>query len=1167
MRFGCVVVVLGLLAPGVLFAQAPDHQGQVIQPVPLGVLVRDSSPIVVLQVERVVRDEDLIVFRTVAELKDRAAPGPVRHHVVWPEDPALLDWARPGKTAVCFYQGGKAVTCVGNTWYYCWNFGEHVEPPVWSCADWVDGFTRSYVGPVERLREHVAAILAGREVVVTARAPEEAISLPRVPDPLPHDWRRGEKGRVWRIKAGPEVTRPVRAEDSPDFVGWGMGGTEVVPAFLRSLRSEDAPTRAEAVEDLGGLGPLARPALPALRQALRDGDPFVRLHAVTALARIDVGSRPDLSEVREALAAADPAVRGAAVRTLVALGPQGQPAVPDLIRLLRQEDARQVSAGAAFALGKLAVAAPADATAEIAMALAGALPRCRDGDVRFEMVRALLHCGARAWVAVPALRAALRASRHRDRTAVAAADLLARLDPPAVEVLAEALEDSDCGVRTEIAERLEELGPQARAAVPSLRQILERGNDPRLCRQAAWALRRIDPAAYLEPDEDLIRRGIGHVPRPAAPGALARRSKTLRDEQGPVRARLAALLRRGEQPGGSGQLWRKVGTALRDLLDVSTSEEQAQRVGACPGYLGAYSSADDPDMVWQEEVADLAAAVAEIVHRMAAADDPVPVLTEAMLDRNRYVRLAAVAPLSRVDPKHTAIAPALLRLLEQHPALFWYAAGTLTELGPDARFAVPGLQRVLRDEDGAAARAAAALLCRIEPEAVARVWHASSLRCNGEPPAHSEEEWDALWEELARDAVTAHRACWTLVSDGNLAVRFLGERLRPISSASPGHLARLIADLDSDDFGMREKASRELAKLREVAEPPLRQTLAEPPSAEVRRRVGGLLERLEPAAGERLREARSIAVLEDIASPEARRVLQALAAGAPEARLTQEAKAALGRLAVRQRNSDGIIASLMAYQDRNLRELKADALKELLDNLTRLVPGRTYRPQFDFQPWYIWAFRKGQERPRFLLLEANDTLGHPSEPRIRITLFDNAGKVLLETAFGAGWRCYLSDAGLEAWVDGEYPLLALQMPPGHSARLQYYALSGDGFSLVRLEGWDGSARRNDYSVRHFRCGPAVPHRTSLEWEADLLSTDRCRVLRALIWLGGAHLVLKPGDVPDGQHEEPGDVRLVGEVRQRDKVIARLKELAGGGDRWLREGARLALNPEDVPWKP
>jgi hypothetical protein len=45
-----------------------------------------------------------------------------------------------------------------------------------------------------------------------------------------------------------------------------------------------------------------------------------------------------------------------------------------------------------------------------------------------------------------------------------------------------------------------------------------------------------------------------------------------------------------------------------------------------------------------------------------------------------------------------------------------------------------------------------------------------------------------------------------------------------------------------------------------------------------------------------LRGLRAVAVLEHIGTPEAKQLLVNLSEGAPEARLTREAKAALGRL-------------------------------------------------------------------------------------------------------------------------------------------------------------------------------------------------------------------------------------------------------------------------------
>jgi truncated hemoglobin YjbI len=68
----------------------------------------------------------------------------------------------------------------------------------------------------------------------------------------------------------------------------------------------------------------------------------------------------------------------------------------------------------------------------------------------------------------------------------------------------------------------------------------------------------------------------------------------------------------------------------------------------------------------------------------------------------------------------------------------------------------------------------------------------------------------------------------------------------------------------------------------------------------VRRRLESLLDSVEgPGEAEWLRDVRALEVLEHIGTPEARQVLKVLAEGAPEARLTQEAKASLERLARR----------------------------------------------------------------------------------------------------------------------------------------------------------------------------------------------------------------------------------------------------------------------------
>jgi HEAT repeat protein len=111
-------------------------------------------------------------------------------------------------------------------------------------------------------------------------------------------------------------------------------------------------------------------------------------------------------------------------------------------------------------------------------------------------------------------------------------------------------------------------------------------------------------------------------------------------------------------------------------------------------------------------------------------------------------------------------------------------------------------------------------------------------------------------------------------------------------------LRRLLTDLDSARFAVRARAQAGLEALGDLAEPALRQALANKPNLEVRQRVQKALDRLRRPVTrpEVLRPLRAVAVLEGIATPAARKLLKELASGVPEARLTREAQASLSRL-------------------------------------------------------------------------------------------------------------------------------------------------------------------------------------------------------------------------------------------------------------------------------
>jgi RNA polymerase sigma factor (sigma-70 family) len=165
------------------------------------------------------------------------------------------------------------------------------------------------------------------------------------------------------------------------------------------------------------------------------------------------------------------------------------------------------------------------------------------------------------------------------------------------------------------------------------------------------------------------------------------------------------------------------------------------------------------------------------------------------------------------------------------------------------------------------------------------------------PAKLSAKEIEACWDALAgADATAAYRAIWTLTASPQETAAFLREHLRRVEPVEEKTIAKRVLDLDSPDFATRERATKELAKLDRLAEPALRKALTGQPSLEMRRRIQQLLEQLaSPPSGTQLRPLRTVEVLEHLDAPEARRLLETLAGGAAEARLTQEAKGSLQR--------------------------------------------------------------------------------------------------------------------------------------------------------------------------------------------------------------------------------------------------------------------------------
>ena len=158
---------------------------------------------------------------------------------------------------------------------------------------------------------------------------------------------------------------------------------------------------------------------------------------------------------------------------------------------------------------------------------------------------------------------------------------------------------------------------------------------------------------------------------------------------------------------------------------------------------------------------------------------------------------------------------------------------------------------------------------------------------------------EQVWTDLGKDdAAVGQAALWTLAFGPKQAIPFLKDRLQPAVEADPKRIHQLLADLDSNRFVVREAAAKELEQQEQQAEALLQEAFGGKPSAEVRKRLEAILPlRRQARSPDSLRRLRAIQALEYVGSGEARDILKSLARGAPAAWETQEAKAALERLA------------------------------------------------------------------------------------------------------------------------------------------------------------------------------------------------------------------------------------------------------------------------------
>jgi hypothetical protein len=210
----------------------------------LGAVVAQSSNILVMQVEKVDKENNRILYKKIRDVKGTHPSDILRHNIAkagfhpreWQN---IMAWAEPGKLAVMMYQGGASETCIDSYWYQSYGGG-----PDWAMSHGEPYLLRSYAGRPEKLVMAVEEIMAGKEVIVPAMldGDKNAIQL--------------RTAKVQRLRASLKLADYNAARD---FIGWGSEDFRRItymPGFshIATIARVDPDARGVVAADVDGDG-------------------------------------------------------------------------------------------------------------------------------------------------------------------------------------------------------------------------------------------------------------------------------------------------------------------------------------------------------------------------------------------------------------------------------------------------------------------------------------------------------------------------------------------------------------------------------------------------------------------------------------------------------------------------------------------------------------------------------------------------------------------------------------------------------------------------------------------------------------------------------------------------------------------------------------------------
>ncbi len=514
-------------------------------------------------------------------------------------------------------------------------------------------------------------------------------------------------------------------------------------------------------------------SVDTLIEQLKSDNKEVQAAAATSLAEMGANAAPALDALVEALKDDDVVVRAAAVRAIGMMGEPGKKAAIPMVKMIRDDDPF-VRRETIEAIRNL------DFSDEQTVPLMIAALGEADQTVVLQAASTLAQFGE---TAVPAMIRAL----ENEQTAFWACLVLNQLGPeakPAVPKLTELLDHPHEELRHEAAQTLGAIGAEAASAAPALAETAGDAEEFNPVRAAAcYALAQIGPPAKAEALESLqeISQGEDAFLKVLSLWAIEKVDPNEDRLKNETAQKLVQQMTSEDTAVGS--------AAARALLDLRPGPEVVAPLIA--------------------EVMDKTSPEVAALMMDAAASLGAPVVPRMVVGLEfEPIRMAAIGVLGRIGAAAAEAVPALIKYAkDENPEVRGEVFFVLGQIGAGAKDAVPAATEALADEEESVRFSAVYALGKIGPDASSAV--------------------DTLKEHIADESNDKYfrAACaWALV------------QIDP-SEENVDHAVPLLIDgLDSEEAFVRYEMAQVLGQLGAAAEDavgPL-QDLTDDPDQDVR---------------------------------------------------------------------------------------------------------------------------------------------------------------------------------------------------------------------------------------------------------------------------------------------------------------------------------------------